>query len=461
MAKRSRASRSSKTRGSRSIAKFAASMSGDVILPGDRLYHGARRVWNHAVNLQPAIIVRCANSEDVVRAVEFARNCELLTAIRSGGHSFAGHGVCEGGMVIDLCSMKRAEIDPLDRSITIQTGVIAGELDCLSQAFKLAVPLGSCPSVGVSGYSLGGGEGSLTPKLGYGCDSITRIEVVTADGQLRTASAGENTDLFWAMRGAGANFGVATSLQFKLHPVETVLSGHLKYPLRQAKRILRFLADYAPTIPQELFLIAAVLPYPGDRMLDVAVVWSGEVKAGERVLKPLRTFLKPFEDTIQVKPYLEEQRSGTGSPADGDYSSHRKSGHFEEMSPAIIDVIAEFTASAPSEESGITMIYWHGPWASGSHDNAFGFRRLGFEFWIHTYWKTASERKRPFEWVEQFYAAMAPLATEGVYVNGLENEAEERVIAAYGNKYERLRRIKKKYDPDNFFRINQNIKPAL
>jgi hypothetical protein len=454
-------SHSGKTLGSRSIAKFAASMSGDVILPGDRLYHGARRVWNHAVNLQPAIIARCANSQDVVRAVEFARDHELLTAIRSGGHSFAGHGVCEGGMVIDLCSMKRAEIDPLNRSITIETGVIAGELDCLSQAFKLAVPLGSCPSVGVSGYSLGGGEGSLTPKLGYGCDSITRIEVVTADGRLRAASAEENTDLFWAMRGAGANFGVATSLQFKLHPVETVLSGHLKYPLRQAKRILRFLADYAPTIPHELFLIAAVLPYPGDRMLDVAVVWSGEVKAGERVLKPLRTFLKPFQDTIQVKPYLEEQRSGTGSPADGDYSSHRKSGHFEEMNPAIIDVIAEFTASAPSEESGITMIYWHGPWSSGSHDNAFGFRRLGFEFWIHTYWQMASGRKRPFEWVEQFYAAMAPLATEAVYVNGLENEAEQRVIAAYGNKHERLRRIKKKYDTDNFFRINQNIKPAL
>jgi hypothetical protein len=171
MAKRTKASDSGKSLGPRSITKFAASMSGDVILPGDRLYHGARRVWNHAVNVQPAIIARCASREDVVRAVEFARDHELLTAIRSGGHSFAGHGVCEGGMVIDLCSMKRAEIDPLDRSIKIETGVIAGELDCLTQAFKLAVPLGSCPSVGVSGYSLGGGEGSLTPKLGYGCDS--------------------------------------------------------------------------------------------------------------------------------------------------------------------------------------------------------------------------------------------------------------------------------------------------
>jgi FAD binding domain len=447
MAKRSRASHTGKTLGSSSIAKFAAAMSGDVILPDHRLYHGARRVWNHAVNLHPAIIARCANSDDVRRAVEFAQDRGLLTAIRSGGHSFAGHGACQGGMVIDLCPMKRAEIDPLGRSITIETGVIAGELDCLTQAFKLAVPLGSCPSVGVSGYSLGGGEGSLTPKLGYGCDSITRIEVVTADGQLRAASPEENTDLFWAMRGAGANFGVATSLQFKLHPVETVLSGHLKYPLRQAKRILRFLDDYAPTIPQELFLIAAVLPYPGDRMLDVAVVWSGEVKAGERALKPLRTFLKPFEDTIKVNSYLEEQRSGTGSPTDGDYCSHRKSGHFETLSPAIIEIIAEYTASAPSEESGITMIYWHGPWSSGSHDNAFGFRRLGFEFWIHTYWKKAAERKRPFEWVEQFYAAMEPLATDAVYVNGLENEDAERVIAAYGSKYELLTRIKKNTIP--------------
>jgi len=443
-----------------SIRKFVESMSGDVIIPGDHQYGGARRVWNHAVNVHPAIMARCANRDDVVRAVEFAQDRGLLTAIRSGGHSFAGHGVCEGGMVIDLCSMKRAEIDPLGKTITIETGVIAGELDCLTQAFKLAVPLGSCPSVGVAGYSLGGGEGSLTPKLGYGCDSITRIEVVTADGRVRVAGPQENPDLFWAMRGAGANFGVATSLKFKLHQVETVLSGHLKYPLRQAKRILRFLADYAPSIPQELFLIAAVLPYPGERMLDVGVVWSGDEKAGERTLRPLRTFLKPVEDTIQTNPYLEEQRSGTGSPSDGDYSSHRKAGHFEQLTSNIIDVIAEYTASSPSEASGITMIYWHGPWCSGSHDNAFGFRRIGFEYWIHAYWKKAAERKEPWEWVEQFYTEMKPLSTEAVYVNGLENEAADRVVSAYGDNYERLTKVKRKYDPDNFFRVNQNIKAA-
>jgi Berberine and berberine like len=203
-----------------------------------------------------------------------------------------------------------------------------------------------------------------------------------------------------------------------------------------------------------------VLPYPGERMLDIAVVWSGEERAGERVLRSLRTFLKPFEDSIKINPYLEEQRSGTGTPAEGDYSSHRRSGHFEQLTADTIDVIADYAHSAPSEASGISMIYWHGPWCSGSHDNAFGFRRTGFEYWIHTYWKKAGERKRSWEWVEQFYAAMKPLSTEAVYVNGLENEGNERVILAYGSKYPRLTRIKRKYDPDNFFRVNQNIKPA-
>jgi hypothetical protein len=445
---------------SRSVGKFSASLSGEVIVPGDPRYGKARRVWNHAVNLRPALIARCANTEDVVRAVNFARQQDLLTAVRSGGHSFAGHGVCDGGLVIDLSSMKRAEIDPFGKLVTIETGVLAGELDCLTQAFKLAVPLGSCPSVGVAGYSLGGGEGSLTTKFGYGCDSITRIEVVTADGQMQLASAEENPDLFWAMRGAGANFGVATSIEFKPHPIETVLSGHLKYPLRNAKRILRFLAGYAPAIPNELALTVAVLPYPGDRILDIAVVWSGDEKAGQRVLRPLRTFLKPIEDTIKINAYLEEQRSGTGTPGDGDYSSHRRSGHFEQLTADTIDVIADYTHSAPSEASGITMIYWHGPWCTGSHDNAFGFRRIGFEYWIHTYWKKAGDRQRACEWVEQFHAAMTPLSTEAVYVNGLENEGEDRVMAAYGNKYQRLTKLKLKYDPGNFFRVNQNIKPS-
>ena len=205
----------------------------------------------------------------------------------------------------------------------MEPGILAGELDRLTQAFRMAVPLGSCPAVGVAGYALGGGESSLTPLFGYACDNIVAIELVSADGLITSAREEENPDLLWAMRGAGANFGIATSLEFKLHSIETVLSGNLRYPLRQAKKVLTFLDGYAPTIPDELFLVAAVLPHPGERMLDVKVVWMGDKAKGERVLRPLRRSLRPFQDTIKPKAYLDEQRAGFDVP-EGDVASHRQ-----------------------------------------------------------------------------------------------------------------------------------------
>ena len=441
------------------IATFASSLTGEVVLPRDRNYGKLRRVSNQAVNKHPAIIVRCADRKDVQLAVKFARDKGLLTAVRSGGHSFAGHGVCDDGIVIDLSAMKRVQIDPAHETIRIEPGILAGELDCLTQSFRMAVPLGSCPTVGVAGYSLGGGESSLTPKFGYGCDSIVRLEVATADGKVLTASAGDNSDLFWAMRGAGANFGIATSLEFQLHPIETVLSGSLRYPIRQARKVLHFLHDFAPTIPAELFLIAAVLPHPGERMLDIKVVWMGEKKKGERLLRPLRKYLRPFEDTIKPKAYLDEQRGGFDVP-EGEFSSHRRAGHFKRLTDDVVETIIEHASNAPHEASGVTMMYWYGPWCAKPHDNAFGFRRTGFEFWIHSYWRKAAGREKSWDWVEEFYRAMEPLSTGAVYVNDLENEGEARVRAAYGDKYERLSLIKRKFDPDNFFRVNQNIAPA-
>jgi hypothetical protein len=222
--------------------------------------------------------------------------------------------------------MKRAVVEPAQQRITIEPGVIAGELDCLAQSFRMAVPLGSCPEVGVAGYALGGGESSLTPKFGYGCDSLVGLEVVTADGRVLRSNADKHSDLFWAMRGAGANFGIATSLEFQLHPIETVLSGNLRYPIRQAKKILKFLNGFAPTIPDDLFLIAAVLPHPGERMLDVKVVWLGDKKKGDRFLRPLHSYLRPFENTIKEKAYLDEQRAGFDVP-EGEYSSHYRNHH--------------------------------------------------------------------------------------------------------------------------------------
>lgn len=394
-----------------------------------------------------------------MRAIEFAREDNFLIAVRSGAHGFAGHGTCDGGLVIDLSMMKRLEMDPANAMVRLQSGVLAGELDKVTNAFLMAVPLGSCPSVGVAGYALGGGEGALTPKLGFGCDSITRVEIVTADGRILNADAAENTDLFWAVRGGGGNFGVVTQLEFRMHPVGDVLAGHLKYPIRQARDVLRFLNQYAPTIPDELFILAAVLPFPGERMLDIAVVWNGDQEEGERVLRPLRTFLKPFEDSIKSKLYIEEQQAGSDSPSDGDYSSCRRGGHMERLDASVIDIIAQFASSAPSESSGITMMYWHGPWCSQPHDNAFGFRRVGYEYWVHSYWQEDGAREDSIRWVEEFFAALQPHSTGAVYVNDLENEGDARVRAAYGENYSRLADVKRKYDPTNFFRVNQNIVP--
>ncbi len=432
-----------------------------MILPDDARYEKARRVWNHAIDLRPAVIARCADAEDVVRAIEFARSHDLLIAVRSGGHSFAGHGTCDDGMVVDLSPMKRLEIDPNRAWVRLQSGVLAGELDLATNAFSMAVPLGSCPSVGVAGYALGGGEGALTPKLGFACDNLTCVEVVTANGLILRADRDENPDLFWAVCGGGGNFGIVTTLDFQLHPVGNVLAGHLKYPIRQAREVLRFLNQYAPTIPEELFLLAAVLPFPGERMLDIAVVWNGDETEGERILHPLRAFMQPFEDSIKSKPYIDEQREGSDSPSDGDYSSCRRGGHLERLDASVIDVIAEFASSAPSESSGITMMYWHGPWCSQPHDNAFGFRRVGFEYWVHSYWQEDGAREDSIRWVEDFFAALQPYSSGAVYVNDLENEGDARVRAAYGDSYERLATIKRKYDPANFFRINQNIKQNI
>lgn len=446
--------------GRNQIHKLAESLTGEVIVAGDNRYESARRVWNRAIDARPALIARCASTEDVVRTVEFARRNDLATAVRAGGHSFAGHGTCDGGMVLDLSLMKRAEIDPVGRRVTIEGGVVSGELDCIAQAYKLATPLGSCKSVGVAGYALGGGEGSLTPKFGFGCDNIVKLEVVTADGRVLEASAANNRDLFWAMRGAGANFGVATALEFQLHPVDKVLAGHLRYPIRQARKVLRFLDEYAPTTPDEMFILAAVIPHPGERMLDIAILWPGDVKQGARAISPMRKFLKPFADTIKIEDYLEEQRCGSDAPSEGDHSSHRRGGHMERLSAEAIETIAECAANSPSESSGITMMYWHGPWCVGEFDNAFGFRRPGFEYWIHSYWQRKAMRRRSWEWVENFFERMRPFSSGAVYVNDLENEGEERVRAAYGKKYAWLAELKRKYDPENFFRVNQNIRPA-
>jgi hypothetical protein len=438
---------------------LAEKLTGRIVLPAHPEYDRLRRVWNHDIDERPALIVLCAAEDDIRRTLDFARSRALPIAIRGGGHSFAGHGVCEGGVVINLSLMKTTQIDPQRRRVSAGPGVVGGELDRVTQAFGLALPLGSCPSVGVVGYATGGGEGSLTPRFGFGCDNMSAARLITADSRVLDAENTSNEDVFWALRGGGGNFGIVTNLEFDLHPITTVLSGHLIYPLKRTSEVLNFVNTFVQDIPPELYLIVTVLPKPGERMLDIGVVWSGEIREGERVLRPLREFIEASQDSIKANRYLDEQQSGSDSPSDGDWCSFRRAGHMELLNPRAIEAIAQHCGIGPSEYCGISMIYWHGPWVERPHDNAFGFRRVGFEYWIHAYWQDPSERERSHRWVGDFHEALRPFSTKGVYVNNLGEEGEERVRTAYGDNYARLSAIKRKYDPHNIFRINQNIRP--
>jgi hypothetical protein len=435
-------------------------MKGGIVTPGDSRYEALRRVWNHDIDSRPAVIALCECEDDVARAIEFARANDLKAALRAGGHSFAGHGVCDGGIVINLSPMKRVHLDAPGKTVVIEPGIRAGELDRTTQAFGLALPLGSCPMVGVTGFALGGGEGSLTTRFGFACDNIVAATLVAADGGRLRADQNENPELFRALRGGGGNFGVVTSLAFRLHPIDKVLSGHLKYPIGRTKEILSLLDDYVQSIPDELYIIAAVLPHPGERMLDIGVVWSGDEDEGHRILRPLRALSRPSEDSISMRSYLEEQQSGSDSPSEGDWASHRRAGHLTRLEPGPVEVIAEHAARGPTEACGISMIYWHGRWCSRPRDDGFGFRRVGYEYWVHAYWQDPADRERSHRWVDDFYAALRPFSTGAVYINDLEDEGEERVRDAYGDRYGWLARVKMKYDPGNLFRVNQNIKPA-
>jgi hypothetical protein len=291
-------------------------IKGRVILPGDAHYEQVRRVWNHEVDQRPSLIIQCVCEDDIRHALEFAREHNLLIAIRGGGHSFAGYGTCDGGAVIDLSIMRRLRIDPHHKSVSLEPGVVGGELDQVTQAFGLAVPLGSCPSVGVVGYAIGGGEGSLTPSLGFACDSIVRARVLLHDSSILTAEAVSNQDLFWALRGGGGNFGIITQLELALHSVKNVLGGHLTYPRNRTKDVLSFIDSFVEDIPPELYIIITVLPEPGEPVLDIGVVWSGELDEGERVVRPLRKFINAATDSIKVKRYLDEQQGGSDSPSE-------------------------------------------------------------------------------------------------------------------------------------------------
>lgn len=444
--------------------------SGEVIRPGDASYEAARRVWNGMIDKRPDLIVRCTGVSDVKAAVAFAREHELLTAVRGGGHNVAGNAVCDGGMVIDLSPMKGIHVDPVARTARAQPGVTWGEFDRETQVFALATTGGLVSTTGIAGLTLGGGIGWLARKHGTSCDNLLSADVVTADGRVLTASATENADLFWGLRGGGGNFGVITSFEYRLHPVgPTVLAGPVFHAGDDIPEVLRFFREYVATAPDELTVVASFMKAPpapflppevhGRLIVALAACFAGGIEAGERVLQPLRAFGRPLADLIQPMPYTSLQSlQDDGYPAG--LHNYWKSSYVDELSDEAIDTVLEYGRKMTSPRSGFYFEHLAGAIASPREPTAFGHRDATFDLAILSLWDDPTESEGHITWAREFWDAMQPHATHGVYVNNLGNEGEERVRAAYAPAtYERLVQLKETYDPDNFWRLNQNITP--
>jgi FAD/FMN-containing dehydrogenase len=442
------------------IQRLRTALHGELVTPADADYHQARRVWNAHIDKHPALIARCAGESDVVRAVQFAREHDLRVAVRGGGHNVAGYGTCDDGLVIDLSPMKGLRIDGVRRTALAQPGLRLGEFDQQTQAAGLATPLGIVANTGIAGLTLGGGVGWLNGAYGLACDNLLSAHVVTADGQLLTASADEHTDLLWGLRGGGGNFGIVTLFEYQLRPVAQVLGGMAVYAFSDARAVLRRYGELCAEGPDELTTAAfLIIGEDGQPAVAIAVCYCGELERGEVVVKPYRALGSLLADLIKPMSYVEQQGSfDAGFPPDRMH--YWKGAVLRTLDESTIDVLLEFTSRMPSAMSGIGLQHVHGAASRVARDaTAFPHR---FEFWdapILAQWADPADSEAHIAWAREAWAALAPLATDGVYVNNLGVEGHDRVQAAYGDNYSRLVALKTAYDPDNFFRLNQNIPP--
>jgi FAD/FMN-containing dehydrogenase len=447
-------------------------IEGDVIRQGDPAYDEARKVWNGAIDRNPAVIVRCAAVSDVVAAVRFGRERDLLVSVRGGGHSVGGHAVCERGLVIDLSPMKAIEVEPRGRTASAEAGVLWGELDRETQAFGLATTGGVVTHTGVAGLTLGGGIGWLMRKHGATVDNLLSAELVTADGDVVTASAREHPDLFWAIRGGGGNFGIVTSFEYRLHRVgPLVLGGPIFHSLDQAPELLRFYRDFIADTPDELttiFNLRRAPPLPllplevhGRPVAIVMVCYAGPPGEGEIIIRPLREFGSPLVDAIGARPYTALQSMFDATVPHG-WHYYWKSSELPPLSDGAIETIVENAAAQSSPLSYCITFHVGGAVSRvGEEETAFSQRDAVHNVNINAVWKKDDRQpERHVEWAGRFHAALEPFACDRVYVNFLGDEGASRVRSAYGDEnFERLTALKEKWDPSNFFRHNQNIEP--
>ncbi len=444
-----------------SIDAFASTLDGTVLRPGAQDYEDVRRVWNHMIDKRPGVIVRCARVEDVVRAVNFARDNRLLIAVRGGGHSFPGKSVSDGGITIDMSSMKTVAVDPARRIARVDAGVTLGEFDRATQAHGLATTMGTAPPTGVAGLTLGGGFGWLMGKHGLACDNLSAVEIVTADGRHLRCDQSENADLFWAVRGGGGNFGNVTSFEVTLHPLGQVLAGALIYPMDDARRVLGLFREFTADTPDEMMANAGILPLAQGPAFGIAIGYCGEdLSRGDALVNGLRKAAKPVNDTVRPMSYVELQTLYDVPPVT--LSAYARSAFLTELSDDAIGVLIDHASHTPSPTCAFILEHLHGEAARKPVDAcAFAHRRTGLNLLAISLWLDDAEKDGSIRWIHDLWDAITPHTADAVYVNYLdEDEGERRVRAAYGENYDRLARIKRKYDPENLFRLNQNIAPA-
>ena len=454
------------------LRTLRGAFGGDVILPEDEAYDEARAVWNGMIDRRPAIVVRPLNATDVIAALRFARHEDLIVAVRSGGHSLAGLSTCDDGILIDLARMRGVTVDPDRRLARCNGGALLGELDDAAQAFGLACNVGTVSHTGVAGLTLGGGMGRLQRKLGLTIDCLRAVELVTADGRLVRASADENADLFWGMRGAGANFGIVTAFEFNLDSIgPTITRGVLVYPAERARDVAAAFRDYMPSAPDDLMASLVIgragpeasdpASVAGQPVATLSITYVGPKADAERVLGPLTALGPPASGAIVEQTYLESQHANDDANAWG-HRVYTKSGYVSSLPDDLVDAFVDHAASSPPGED-VFSIWAFGGAVGRVPEEATAFQGRAAPFWVgtETMWDDPADDRLHRDWARSGIGLIEPYRVAGTYVNDVSERGDDALVRSiYGDvKYERLVALKRAWDPDNVFRLNQNIRP--
>jgi FAD/FMN-containing dehydrogenase len=457
--------------GDEAVAALAGSLRGALAHPGDPVYEAARTLWNATIDRRPDLVVRCAGAADVVAAMRFANEHDLLVAVRSGGHNIAGKAVADGGLLIDLSGLRGVRVDPAARRAWVEAGATLGDVDAETQLHGLAVPTGINSTTGIAGLTLGGGFGWLTRKFGMTVDNLVSADVVTADGRIVHASPNENPDLFWALRGGGGNFGIVTCFEFQLHPVgPEVTSGLIVHPFADAGPALRAWRDFVAGAPQEVTVWAVLRKAPplpflpeewhGREVVVLAACYAGPMADGEAALAPLRAIGSPIADVIGPHPFAGWQAAFDPLLTPG-ARNYWKSHDFDDLSDASIDLLIEYAGRLPTGECEIFVASLGGAMSDVPVEStAYGGRGANFVLNVHTRWQDSAQDATCIEWARDFFDRTAPRAMPTIYVNFLPDDESGNLGSIYGPNHARLAELKAKWDPENRLRVNQNIVPA-